>query len=54
MEWPREGRIKAGVFHSSWVSINHIEFNWKQWYFLWREDKRMEAVNYIDMSVLIR
>lgn len=38
----------------SWlVSINHIEFNWKQWYFLWLGDKRAEAVHYMDVSVLI-
>lgn len=38
----------------SWlVSINHTEFSWKQWCFLCLEEKRVDAVHYIDVSVLI-
>lgn len=47
---PGEGRIKAGEL----VYINLVEFNWKQWCFLWLGDKRTEAVHYIDVSVVIR
>lgn len=38
----------------SWlVPINHTEFSWKQWCFLWLGEKRVDAAHYIDVSVLI-